>query len=59
MTGVREGIREKIDAVIFASLRVDDPFSEISFELILSEELYLWSHPYVDCSETAKLDRLG
>lgn len=48
VTGVRNGIREEIDGHIFASLRVDHPFVDTSFDLILSEELYLCSYPYVD-----------
>jgi hypothetical protein len=48
VTGVRKGVREKIDGHIFASLNVDYPYSQASISLILAEELYLSSSPYID-----------
>ena len=48
VTGVRNGIREKIEGYVFASMRVDHPFVDTPFDLILSEELYLSSYAYVD-----------
>jgi hypothetical protein len=48
VTGIRNGIRQKIEGHIFASLRVDHPFLDTPLNLILSEELYLCSYPYVD-----------
>ena len=47
-TGIRNGIREKVEGRIFASLRVDYPFSDAPFDLILSDELHLCSAIYVD-----------
>jgi hypothetical protein len=47
-TGIRNGIREKIDGHIFASLRVDYPFSDVPLDLILSDELHLCSAIYID-----------
>lgn len=48
VTGIRSGVRERIDRHIFASLRIDYPFSELSTGLTLSEEMYLCSYPYID-----------
>jgi len=47
-TGIRNGIREKIEGHIFASLRVDYPFSDAPIDLILSDELHLCSSIYFD-----------
>jgi hypothetical protein len=44
--GVRNGATETISALHFASCRVDYPYSDAC--LILSEELYLCSYPYID-----------
>ena len=48
VTGIQGGMREKIEGHIFASMRVDHPFLETPLDLILSNELYLSSYPYVD-----------
>lgn len=49
VTGVHDGIPEKIDGNIFSSsLRVDHPFAEASYDLIVSDELYLRSYAYLD-----------
>jgi hypothetical protein len=48
ITGVRDGTREKLDGHIFAAIPVDYPFADASFEMILSEELYLSSCVYID-----------
>jgi hypothetical protein len=48
VTGIRNGIREKIEGHIFASLRVDYPFSDAPVDLILSDELHLCSNIYID-----------
>ena len=49
VTGVRNGIPEKIDGHIFSSsLRVDHSFAEVSFGLIVSDDLYLSSYAYLD-----------
>lgn len=49
VTGVRNGIPEKIDGHTFSSsLRVDHSFAEASFDLILSDDLYLSSFAYLD-----------
>ena len=46
--GMRNGQRELVPAHHFAACRVDYPFSNAPMELVLSEELYLQSYPYVD-----------
>jgi hypothetical protein len=46
--GVRNGERELVPAHHFAACRVDYPFSGAPMELVMSEELYLRSYPYVD-----------
>jgi hypothetical protein len=46
--GVRNGVTETISALHFASCRVDYPYSDADFDLILSEEFYLCSYPYID-----------
>ena len=49
VTGVQNGVPEKIDGHIFSSaLRVDYPFAEASFDLTVSDELYLRSYAYLD-----------
>ena len=48
VTGNCDGVREKIDGHIFASLNVDYPYREASISLILGDELYLSSYPYID-----------
>lgn len=49
VTGVRNGIPEKIDGNIFSSsLRVDHSFAEAPLGLILSDDLYLSSYAYID-----------
>jgi hypothetical protein len=48
VTGICNGIRERLDGRIFASLNVDYPYSEPSTSLILGEEMYLSSTPYID-----------
>jgi integrase/recombinase XerD len=45
--GVREGERQPVPGYHFAGCRVDYPFSETP-ELLLSEELYVWSVIYLD-----------
>lgn len=47
-TGIRNGIREKVEGYIFSSLRVDYPFSDAPLDLILSDELHLCSNIYID-----------
>jgi hypothetical protein len=46
--GMRNGERELVPAHHFAACRVDYPFLSAPLELILGEELYLQSYPYVD-----------
>ena len=46
VTGVRDGIGEKLDPHLFASVRVAYPFSYEPFDLIVSEDLYLASCAY-------------
>jgi hypothetical protein len=48
VTGVRDGVREKIEGHIFASIRVDYPYGDTPQELLFADELYLCSYPYVD-----------
>ena len=49
VTGVRNGIPEKIDGHIFSSsLRVDHSFAEVSYDLIVSDDLYLSSYAHLD-----------
>jgi hypothetical protein len=46
--GVRGGVREKLDGHLFAGIRVSHPFEDTPFDLMLSDELYLSSCPYID-----------
>jgi hypothetical protein len=46
VTGVAVGIREKVDAHIFASLPVDYPFADTPASLISRDELFLSSYPF-------------
>jgi hypothetical protein len=48
VVGVRDGVIEHVSGIHFASCSVDYPFSDPSLELMLSEELCLVSHPYID-----------
>lgn len=49
VTGIRNGSPEKIgDHIFSSSLRVDLPFADASFDLIVSDELYLSSYAYID-----------
>ena len=48
VTGMREGQREKLEGHIFAGILVDFPFHDTPFNLLVSEELYLWSCVYID-----------
>jgi hypothetical protein len=48
VTGMCGGERERLPGHLFASVRVDYPFSDATFELLFSEELYLSSCPYLD-----------
>ena len=50
--GVRDGAREKLEAHMFASIRVAFPFQcPPPLDLLESEELYLWSSFYIDEEE--------
>lgn len=55
-TGIRNGIREKVEGHIFASLRVDYPFSDAPLDLILSDELHLCSAIYIDAEHWQRGD---
>jgi hypothetical protein len=46
--GVRNGVTEHISGIHFASCPVQYPFSDLRWDLILSEELCLVSRPYID-----------
>jgi hypothetical protein len=46
--GVRDGATETVSGIHFASCSVDYPFSDPRLDLILSEELCLFSRPYLD-----------
>lgn len=48
VTGIRAGVREKIDGHVFASINIDYPYGQTPLSLILGEELYLSSCPYLD-----------
>lgn len=48
VTGVRNGIREKVEGYIFASIQVDFPFVDTPLEMILTDEVHLRSYAYVD-----------
>jgi hypothetical protein len=48
VTGVRDGVGERLDPDLFASLRVGYPFSAESVDLIISDELYLSSCAYIN-----------
>jgi hypothetical protein len=48
ITGVGSGLRERIDGAVFAHCRVDYPFQDANFDLIMTEEFYLSSCPFVD-----------
>lgn len=46
--GTSNGERQPVPGYHFAGCRVDYPFADSPFELLLSEELYLWSSIYLD-----------
>jgi hypothetical protein len=48
VVGIRDGVNEKIDGRLFAGIQVDYPFSDTPFSLLVSEELFLSSCPYLD-----------
>jgi len=48
VTGMRDGVREKIAGHLFASIQIDYPFSDTPFDLLVSEELFLSSCVYLD-----------
>jgi len=48
VVGVRNGVTENISGIHFASCLVAYPFSDTRLDLILSEELCLFSRPYLD-----------
>jgi hypothetical protein len=48
ITGLRHGIREKLQGHLFASIVVDHTFGNTSIDLILGDELHLQSYVYID-----------
>jgi hypothetical protein len=46
--GTNEGSRLPVPAYLFADCAVDYPYADASMDLMISEELYLRSYPYVD-----------
>jgi len=48
VTGVRSGVREKLEGYLFASIAIDYPFADTSFDLIVKDELHLQSYAYTD-----------
>jgi hypothetical protein len=46
--GVRDGATESVSGIHFASCLVNYPFSDPRLDLVLSEELCLFSRPYLD-----------
>ena len=48
VVGIRNGERNIVPGHHFAGCRVDYPFSDTPFELLLGEDLYLWSVGYLD-----------
>lgn len=48
VTGLRDGIREKLEGYLFASIAIDYPFSDASIELVFKDELRLQSYAYTD-----------
>jgi hypothetical protein len=48
VTGVRKGVRERLDGFLFASIAIDYPFFDSSIDLIFKDELHLQSYSYSD-----------
>jgi hypothetical protein len=48
VVGIRDGKNEKIDGHLFAGIQVGYPYSDTPFSLLVSEELFLSSCPYLD-----------
>jgi hypothetical protein len=48
VTGIRDGVGERLDAHLFASVRISYPFSDEPLDVILSDELYLSSCAYIN-----------
>ena len=48
VVGLRDGERQPVPGFHFAGCRIDYPFTEPPFELLLSEDLYLSSFAYLD-----------
>jgi hypothetical protein len=46
--GTKEGSRLPVPAYLFADCGVDHPYADASMEIMMSEELYLRSYPYID-----------
>jgi hypothetical protein len=46
--GTRDGKRQPVPGYHFAGCRVDYPFSDTPFGLLVSEDLFLWSVVYLD-----------
>jgi hypothetical protein len=48
VTGIRRGIREKLEGHLFASIVVDHIFGDKSIDMIFMDELHLQSYVYID-----------
>jgi hypothetical protein len=48
VTGIRDNVRQAIDGAIFAGCRVDYPYQDAPISLILSDDFYIQSYPYID-----------
>jgi hypothetical protein len=46
VTGVRNGVREKLEGHLFASIPIDYPFGDTSIDLIFKDDLHLQSYVY-------------
>jgi hypothetical protein len=48
ITGMRDGVRQKIEGFLFAAIPVSYPFVDTPIELLLGDEMYLSSYTYLD-----------
>lgn len=48
ITGMRDGVREKLEGHLFALIPVSYPFVDTPIELFLGDEMYLSSYTYID-----------
>ena len=54
ITGMRDGMRQKMEGLLFAAISASYPFIDTSIELLLGDEMYLLSYTYLDAEHWKK-----